>query len=91
MGTPTLPDKLREAVAALDRLVAIANDLTCGDWQRVAAATLAVELGLAVRRVSAEAEIAALEREIEELRHRRGPAAEAGAKGSGHGGASNVQ
>ena len=78
MGTPNLPDWLREAVAALDKLVAIVNDLTCGDSQRAAAATLAVELGLAVRRVSAEAEIAALEGEIEELKRRRGPTNGAG-------------
>ena len=79
MGTPNLPDRLREAVAALDKLVAIVNDLTCGDSQRAAAATLAVELGLAVRRVSAEAEIAALEGEIVELKRRRGLSDRAGA------------
>src|SRR5690242_12199569 len=79
MGTPPFPDKLGEAVAAPEKLVALANDLTCGDSRRAAAATLAVELGLAVRRVSAEAEIAALERQIEGLKRRRGPTDGAGA------------
>jgi hypothetical protein len=61
-------DKCREALAAMDRLLALANDLTSTDAEKVAAATLAIELGLAVRDVSHAHQLAALELKIEGLK-----------------------